>query len=35
MMLGGGHKSSQKNDTERAKALAQELRNEQDQGPSV
>lgn len=30
MMLGGGHKSSQKKDIERAKALAQELRDEQD-----
>ncbi len=28
MMLGGGSKSSQKNDIERAKVLAQELRNE-------
>src|SRR3546814_18859449 len=35
MMLGGGHKSSQRKDIERAKALAQELRNEQDQDPSV
>ncbi len=35
MMLGGGPKSSQKKDVERAKALAQELRNEQDQDPSV
>ena len=35
MMLGGGNKSSQKKDIERAKALAQELRNEQDQDPSV
>jgi len=35
MMLGGGHKSSQKKDIERAKALAQELQNEQDQDPSV
>lgn len=35
MMLGGGSKSSQKNDIERAKVLAQELRNEQDQDPAV
>lgn len=33
MMLGGGHKSSQKKDIERAKTLAQELRNEQEQDP--
>lgn len=30
MMLGGGNKSSQNKDIERAKALAQELRNEQN-----
>lgn len=30
MMLGGGNKSSQHKDIERAKTLAQELRNEQD-----
>lgn len=30
MMLGGGDKSSQKKDIERAKALAQELQNEQN-----
>jgi putative addiction module killer protein len=35
MMLGGGNKSSQKKDIELAKALAQELRNEQNQNPSV
>jgi putative addiction module killer protein len=35
MMLGGGCKSSQNKDIELAKALAQELRNEQDQDPSV
>ena len=35
MMLGGGDKSTQERDIERAKALAQELRNEPDQDPSV
>lgn len=35
MMLGGGQKSGQQKDIERAKALAQELRNEQDQDPSL
>lgn len=35
MMLGGGRKSSQNKDIELAKALARELRNEQDQNPSV
>ena len=35
MMLGGGNKSNQHKDIERAKDLAQELRNEQDQDPSV
>jgi putative addiction module killer protein len=34
-MLGGGDKSSQESDIERAKRMAQELRNEQDQDPSV
>lgn len=35
MMLGGGHKASQTKDIERAKAMAQELRNGQNQNPSV
>jgi len=35
MMLGGGNKSNQHKDIERAKDLAQELRNEQNQDPSV
>ncbi len=35
MMLGGGDKSTQERDIERAKALALELRNEQDQDPPV
>ena len=35
MMLGGGNKSNQSKDIERAKVLAQELRNEQDQNPSI
>ncbi|VTU46075.1 putative addiction module killer protein (plasmid) [Variovorax sp. SRS16] len=34
-MLGGGDKSAQESDIERAKRMAQELRNEQDQDPSV
>jgi putative addiction module killer protein len=33
--LGGGDKPSQASDIERAKRMAQELRNEQDQDPSV
>jgi putative addiction module killer protein len=35
MMLGGGDKSTQERDIERAKAMALELRNEQDQDPPV
>lgn len=35
MMLGGGDKSSQASDIERAQAMAQELQNEQDQDPPV
>ena len=35
LMLGGGDKSSQERDIERAKTLAQELKNEQDQHPPV
>jgi putative addiction module killer protein len=35
VMLGGGDKSSQQRDIERARKLVQELRNEQDQNPSV
>ncbi|MFY9138510.1 type II toxin-antitoxin system RelE/ParE family toxin [Zwartia sp.] len=35
MMLGGGSKSSQNKDIQLAKALAQELRNEQDQNTSI
>ena len=35
VMLGGGSKSSQTKDIDRAKALAQELRYEQDQNPAV
>lgn len=35
MMLGGGRKSSQNKDIQLAKALAQELRNEQDQNTSI
>ena len=35
MMLGGGDKSSQGSDIERAKALALELQHEQDQDPAV
>lgn len=35
MMLGGGEKSGQSRDIERAKALAQELQDEQDQDPPV
>lgn len=35
MMLGGGEKSGQTKDIERAKALAKELQDEQDQDPSV
>lgn len=35
MMLGGGDKSSQSRDIERAKALAQELNNEHNQNPSI
>lgn len=31
VMLGGGDKSTQEHDVKRAKAMAQELRNEQDQ----
>jgi len=34
-MLGGGDKSSQESDIERAKKMALELQNEQDQNPSV
>ncbi|WP_353621761.1 type II toxin-antitoxin system RelE/ParE family toxin [Variovorax sp. J2P1-31] len=34
-MLGGGDKSSQERDIERAKEMAQELQNEQDQDPPV
>ena len=35
IMLGGGRKSSQNKDIELAKALAQELTNEQNQNPSL
>lgn len=35
MMLGGGEKSSQSRDIEKAKTLAQELQDEQDQDPAV
>ncbi|WP_209501758.1 MULTISPECIES: type II toxin-antitoxin system RelE/ParE family toxin [unclassified Variovorax] len=35
VMLGGGDKSTQQRDIERAKKLALELRNEQDQDPSI
>lgn len=35
VMLGGGDKSTQRRDIERAKALALEWRNEQDQNPSL
>ena len=35
VMLGGGDKSTQKRDIERAKSLAQELQNEQNQNPPV
>ena len=35
LMLGGGDKSTQDRDIERAKALALELQNEQDQNPPV
>lgn len=35
VMLGGGDKSSQEQDIERARALAQELQHEQDQNPPV
>lgn len=35
MMLGGGEKSNQSKDLEKAKALAKELHNEQDQDPSI
>jgi putative addiction module killer protein len=35
LMLGGGDKSTQERDIERAKTLAQELQNEQNQDPSV
>ncbi|MFT3812486.1 MAG: type II toxin-antitoxin system RelE/ParE family toxin [Acidovorax sp.] len=35
VMLGGGDKSSQKRDIERAKALAQELQDAQDQDPAL
>ena len=33
VMLGGGHKSSQEHDIQRAKALAQELKDAQDENP--
>ncbi len=35
LMLGGGDKSTQDRDIERAKAMALELQNEQDQDPPV
>ncbi|MGJ7583381.1 type II toxin-antitoxin system RelE/ParE family toxin [Variovorax sp. RHLX14] len=35
VMLGGGGKSTQQRDIERAKKMALELRNEQDQDPSI
>ena len=35
LMLGGGEKSTQERDIERAKALALELQNEQNQDPAV
>lgn len=35
VMLGGGDKSTQRRDIERARKMALELRNEQDQDPSV
>ena len=35
MLGGGGDKSSQERHIERAKTLAQELKNEPDQNPSV
>ena len=35
VMLGGGDKSTQQRDIERARKMALELRNEQDQDPSV
>ena len=35
VMLGGGDKSTQERDIERAKAMALELQNEQDQDPPV
>jgi len=34
-MLGGGNKATQDRDIERAKAMALELQNEQDQDPPV
>ncbi len=35
VMLGGGDKSTQQRDIERARKMALELRNEQDQDPSL
>ena len=35
VMLGGGDKSTQERDIERAKTMALELQNEQDQNPPV
>lgn len=35
VMLGGGDKSTQERDIERAQAMALELQNEQDQDPPV
>ena len=35
LMLGGGDKSTQDRDIERAKAMALELQNEQDQDPAI
>jgi putative addiction module killer protein len=35
VLLGGGNKSTQQRDIERAKKMAQELRNAQDQDPAI